>query len=768
MKKYKLTAALAGLGLSLAGLTQSCVSDAPFLDGEGEGTLRMKLVVNSDLTRAQAPTDALADSCVVYISGSKGLLHAFKGIDNIPEEGIRLKAGHYVAEAWTGDSVTASWDARFYRGWQPFEIGDQSENSVVVTCRIANVVVSMDKESVMPELGDDWKLTVSNSRGELTFTKDNMESAKAFFMMPNADIAVDDEGNYIPDDPGFTKYTNLKYRIEGTNAAGKHFEKSGDIGADGGNLVQHAHEYRLSLRYNPEYEAQGGSFITIVVKDVEVEIESEVGIYSKPAIKGATFDLERQIRGGVNQFADDAVVKVSAFNGISAFELIPEDGQSLGVIPAMGINLKGAIDSRLEELKAAGLAWDEQPAKHDANLVTSYLTLGKAFLNSLAERENEYRLRIHVVDGNGRENSAVVRIAVGEAAVVQEFVALEAVDSESSPLSILATSAVLKGSFDPEAVNPQVQYRKDGDPGWTSVNLPATRASEGFSVTITGLQPATKYFYRGAAEGWTGEELSFTTEAKFVIPYANMETWNIAKGDDAIKFPGTSYDEPDQFWDSGNHGSALMSTSLTQSSTLFHQSGSQSAELKSQKVGILGGLIGKFAAGNLFVGRFGETIDTDGAMLTFGKPYNGSHPSALQVYVNYTPVKVTAGGSQLSTSDMDQGQIYVALTTGPIQVNTGKKDSNGVKAGTFMDFNDSRILGFGEKTWKDGERAGDGSSMEKVTIPIKWRQGAKTKKPTHIIIVCSASKFGDYFVGGAGSVMYLDDFELIYDELTFE
>ena len=35
--------------------------------------------------------------------------------------------------------------------------------------------------------------------------------------------------------------------------------------------------------------------------------------------------------------------------------------------------------------------------------------------------------------------------------------------------------------------------------------------------------------------------------------------------------------------------------------------------------------------------------------------------------------------------------------------------------------------------------------------------------PKYILITASASKYGDYFTGGAGSVLYLDDLELLYD-----
>jgi hypothetical protein len=39
-----------------------------------------------------------------------------------------------------------------------------------------------------------------------------------------------------------------------------------------------------------------------------------------------------------------------------------------------------------------------------------------------------------------------------------------------------------------------------------------------------------------------------------------------------------------------------------------------------------------------------------------------------------------------------------------------------------------------------------------------------TAKPTHVIIVFSSSKYGDYFTGSTSSVLYLDDLELVYGD----
>ena len=54
------------------------------------------------------------------------------------------------------------------------------------------------------------------------------------------------------------------------------------------------------------------------------------------------------------------------------------------------------------------------------------------------------------------------------------------------------------------------------------------------------------------------------------------------------------------------------------------------------------------------------------------------------------------------------------------------------------------------------------SDYEKFTIDIKYR--SLTRKPTYVLVVCSSSKYGDYFTGSTSSVLYLDEFEFVYGE----
>lgn len=54
------------------------------------------------------------------------------------------------------------------------------------------------------------------------------------------------------------------------------------------------------------------------------------------------------------------------------------------------------------------------------------------------------------------------------------------------------------------------------------------------------------------------------------------------------------------------------------------------------------------------------------------------------------------------------------------------------------------------------------TQYEKFSIDLLYRD--LTRKPTYILIVCSASKYGDYFTGSTSSVLLLDEFDLIYGE----
>ncbi len=741
-KLAKLCSAAALVALAGAGL-QSCALDDPF-NADGEGTLQMRLVINSDVTRAENDPADLSANCVVYISGAKGLLHKYQGLENLPEQ-LTLKSGHYVAEAWTGDSVSASFDKKFFRGYQPFDIST-GITPVVVNCKIANVVASINAASVKSVPMKDFNVKIENTRAALDFTPENYDYAKGYFMMPNGE-------------------SSLTVTVTGTTDEGRPFSKTHVI-----ENVERAHEYVVSFGYNPSYPEEGGAFITINVIDEEILVEDEVEIFSRPSIKGVGYDVEKQILGNAGAFSDK-LVKINAFGGIKNYVVSSDDYAAFG-LPESRIDLKQCTEDVANSLKAAGLTWDES-YNADRNMVLSYLTLTSGLLNKMPERDEEYTLNVEVTDNYGKMTARAVRIAVGEGAIViEDPVTIEDAVDPSNLMAILSTKATLRGSLvSDDAVNPGIRYRESGTDAWTFVEAPAAAQSarkkqrlsaaqalriggKSFTVTLTNLKPGTRYEYQAVADGFNSESKFFTTEGKFVIPNYSLEEWSNFADNSKILLPGAGGQRT--FWDSGNHGSATMSVTLTQSSTDMFHSGSKSARLRSQFVG-LGGLAGKFAAGNLFAGTYLETQGTDGR-LEFGRPYDSSHPEALKVFVNYRPATVQKNGAKsgyLSQGDLDKGQIYVALTTEPVEIRT--KSSNQ----KLWNTNDPCVLAYGDKIFT--ENYGPDGGLQELTIPLTYKDAAKTTKPLYLVIVCTASYYGDFFCGGEGSCMYVDDFELIYE-----
>lgn len=80
---------------------------------------------------------------------------------------------------------------------------------------------------------------------------------------------------------------------------------------------------------------------------------------------------------------------------------------------------------------------------------------------------------------------------------------------------------------------------------------------------------------------------------------------------------------------------------------------------------------------------------------------------------------------------------------------------------TFINFeSDENIIAYGELPAADCVNTN--GEWKEFTINLKYKN--ITDKPAYLIIVCSSSKYGDYFTGGEGSCLHLDDFELLYGD----
>lgn len=314
--------------------------------------------------------------------------------------------------------------------------------------------------------------------------------------------------------------------------------------------------------------------------------------------------------------------------------------------------------------------------------------------------------------------------------------------------------------------NMTFEYKASDATAWTS--LAPTKDGNLFKATLKGLEPNKTYSYRlkysDGAEEYMSDAVSFTTEGVTALVNGNLDGWYksgktwYAASQDYFTTNGGS------FWDSSNPGTttgagALINVNPTQgNSATVHTMGGQSAELKSQYASAFG--IGKFAAASLYAGKFNSLVGTNGAKIDFGQPFT-SRPTQLHGFFQYTAGVIDYKGDStpadlgiVKDKTLDQCAVYIALTTKAYQVNN-------TDLSTFIDFNnDPGIVAYGELPASDC--VSTNGAWKEFAIDLKYH--SLTTKPTHIIVVCSSSKYGDYFTGSTNSVMYVDDLELIYGD----
>ena len=307
--------------------------------------------------------------------------------------------------------------------------------------------------------------------------------------------------------------------------------------------------------------------------------------------------------------------------------------------------------------------------------------------------------------------------------------------SGSSDVFAMVTRATVKGSVQ-SGKTPTVEYRKQGASDWSTVPAAnVTTSGTSFTATLTGLSGSTTYNYRVTVDGVAGSEQSFTTVAPVALENGSMESWSQ---------DGKQWNPWGSFWGTGNPGAAAFIGNLT---TPTDESVKGKAALLETKDAII-----KLGAGNIFTGDF--ELEGLNGLLHFGRPFS-SFPTSLRLYYKYTPATIDMIGDNVGDlaslkGQTDMCQIYIALSDKIYEIHNDPKNRQ------LFDPNDSGIIAYGEFTSSQSV-----TSYKQLEIPLEYRYTNRT--PQYIIIVASSSKYGDYYIGGVGSKLWLDEMELVYE-----
>ncbi len=705
---------VAAMTLASSLFVASCATDEGLGSGEGDGKLKLTVSLLSDVPVTRATDTEATQNCKISVYSSKGLVRQYKSLTAVPEDGIVLLSGDYRVDVEAGDSVAASFDKKYFKGSAPFTI-TTGTTQAAVNCKIANVVASATFDESIKTMLTDYSLTVSNAGGSLTFTEENV-SQKGYFMMESAD-------------------DSLTYVLTGKKISdGQDYSYKGSVKQPKGGF-----EYAMTVKYgDADLEEIGGALIRIEVDEKEIIVYDNHTLTMPPAFFAEDFTFADGLINSPGDFKQ-MTLYVSCVPGLKSctvsgnlltamgfedgsYDLMNKNVQT--VLEAKGININYKESKQGDEIKGYILAMD----------------ISADLLNGM--EEGQYTMYFNATDNKGKTSTGTLNVTSTSAFVLTQDAAVSDVNTYSATVTALIADAT-KTSYG-------IKYRKWGDTEWTTAT--STVKDKVITANLTGLAANTKYEFTAVADEYTTPSKTFTTLQALQLQNGDMESWY--SGSDKALCIGTS--ASDLFWDSGNHGSITMSKNVTSNSSDVKHSGNYSAMLKSQFVGV--SFIGKFAAGNLFIGKYLNTNGTDGE-LGFGRAFK-ARPYAMKVYVKYTPGKVDytdSGAPDCKKGENDKGIIYVAMLNGTTKSYGDSSWPCIIKTKTKELFSktDANVLGYGE--WSSTS-ATDG--MIEVTIPIDYNN--MNEVPSNIIVCCSASAYGDYFAGSSGSVMYVDDFELLY------
>ena len=709
----------------------SCKEDMGIADTEG--VLKLSVGVSDKVevvsrSLAEEEQNVLGENCKIRIYSGETLVQKYQGIDNLPAE-IALANGNYSVRVTAGDSVAASFEQRFFEGIKEFAIAKGETSTVEVNCGIANTVVAIAWDQSLQEVfKGDCQVTITSATGELVYSSANAD-AKGYFSLP--------EDN-----------RKLTCKFSATTLGGEEYVRTTEL-----SDVKDATLYNLTYSYSSiEQGPTGGAALQIQIDETPlIEEEHVITIKQRPVItckdgEETTYDLEQSMYLELNA-QKDFYVQVATSSTLNSLMIQNENFKQWGFIVNQFDML--SLEGQEEALKQFGISVSEKKQTLTGDVWT--ILFAKKLVAQMTGAEGSVSTTIEAVDAAGKSRKVVWNIVASNATVVTD---------EIIPYEVWTSKATLRGTVTTalESV-PKFRYRAKNTADWTTVE--ATLVENAFSKEITGLTPGTTYEYQ-AMDGEKASSITyeFTTETAFQPENAGFE---YTSGSVPTLIYGSGQN---MWWDTGNHGSAKASTDLTTPDTSVKHSGNQSLLLASKKPKVMG--IGKFAAGNLFAGKYLKTDITDG-VLGWGRPC-ASRPKALKVWVRYEPGIVDEGGDHIADDETDQGIIYVAVgdwagqeaegETWPFVVRT--KNSSSLFSTAKGTYSGDGIIAYGEKVFTEAYK--DGENMKELTIELDYDSyGGTQRKPTSIIIVSSASRYGDYFEGSTSSVMWLDDMELIYE-----
>lgn len=269
---------------------------------------------------------------------------------------------------------------------------------------------------------------------------------------------------------------------------------------------------------------------------------------------------------------------------------------------------------------------------------------------------------------------------------------------------------------------------------------------DGATLTVDG-----KLFY-DAGYSHSSPNIMYDSQ----LPYSNFDNWFKGMNDaDVIGESGSS----NNVWDTGNGNESKIGTAMTGYNPTTPETttvvAGKACKMFSVYINYLGGLVKKFAAGNVYLGELTGLSGLSGAKMTFGIPSEGRLPVAVTGYYNYQPGTIDYINNEKKTGGTDSMDLYIALATKQYSVDTN--DDTSYPGGSASDLaNDPNIVAYGRLTSSETT-----NGYQPFYIELTYKDNNFIPSgDLYLLITATSSKGGAQFTGSTSSVLYLDELSL--------
>lgn len=506
--------------------------------------------------------------------------------------------------------------------------------------------------------------------------------------------------------------TNLAWHFVGTYV----YADGEQVNVDKSGVIENVEikkHYTLRYKYSKDADGYLGDLIVTVDTTLD-ERDDHIAFNPDPELKGVGFDIAERHNyiGGARQYqakspADFNVVMLTA--GGTSYDLTTQT--------VAGVSVEGLGSTEL------------------------LITLSDDFFNTLSGGEQTLQLAVGDKDGGFASKDLPYNLQ-GVNATKKKDISLWT--------GVGTLSATVFGT--PSSV--AIECRKVGGE-W--VSYPASvSGTDLYSATAEGFDAGQNYEYRLVVDGkYIGANCALATEQGAQIPNGDMEDWCDYGGVIVPYHTGIN-----AYWCTGNYGTAALSKNITNESSDVRPgtTGKKSAFMKSEYVVV------KFAAGNMYVGSWGQMVGTQGAIIYFGQPFTyNAKPKAIRFWAKWNCGAIDKVGEGVATKgDPDLTKIFCCLTTDVQMVDSTNLDETGFSPddNTLKTSSDARY----DKVLYSAymETTQSQTEWKQVEIPFTFYGEDVNEVPTHILLTFTCSGYGDYFDGSTSSWLYVDDIELVY------